>query len=83
VNGYVVTGASRGLGAALTAQLLRDGGRVVAVARDCSALPEHPQLITLDADLADSSLLPLLLERALVARRSAPIRPVLRNRRSR
>ncbi|MDC7698200.1 SDR family NAD(P)-dependent oxidoreductase [Vogesella indigofera] len=67
MNGYVVTGASRGLGAALTAQLLRDGGRVVAVARDCSALPEHPQLITLDADLADSSLLPLLLERALAA----------------
>jgi len=65
VNGYIVTGASRGLGAALVAQLLADGGRVVAIARDCSALPPHPQLATIDADLADSHLLPLLAERAL------------------
>ncbi len=65
MNGYIVTGASRGLGAALVAQLLADGGRVVAIARDCRALPAHPQLATIDADLADSHLLPLLAERAL------------------
>ena len=65
MNGYLVTGASRGLGAALVAQLLADGGRVVAIARDCSPLPAHPQLTTIDADLADSPLLPLLAERAL------------------
>ncbi|WP_147694141.1 SDR family NAD(P)-dependent oxidoreductase [Vogesella mureinivorans] len=65
MNGYIVTGASRGLGAALVAQLLADGGHVVAIARDCSPLPPHPQLATIDADLADSHLLPLLAERAL------------------
>ena len=65
MNGYIVTGASRGLGAALVAQLLADGGHVVAIARDCSQLPAHPQLATIDADLADSHLLPLLAERAL------------------
>ncbi|SCK23410.1 SDR family NAD(P)-dependent oxidoreductase [Vogesella sp. LIG4] len=63
----IVTGASRGLGAALSAQLLADGYRVAAIARDCGSLPQHPQLITLDADLADSQLLPLIMERALAA----------------
>lgn len=65
MNGHIVTGASRGLGAALVARLLADGGRVVAIARDCSTLPAHPLLATIDADLADSHLLPLLAERAL------------------
>ena len=67
MNGIIVTGASRGLGASLVHQLLQDGARVVAIARDCSALPPHTQLVTIDADLADSSLLPLLAERALAA----------------
>lgn len=67
MNGYLITGASRGLGAELVAQALAAGSRVVAIARDCSTLLEHPQLITLEADLADSSLLPLIAERALAA----------------
>lgn len=67
MHGTIITGASRGLGAALVARWLAAGCRVVAIARDCSALPEHPQLATLDADLADSLLLPLIMERALSA----------------
>lgn len=67
MNAYIVTGASRGLGAALVAQLLAQGGQVFAIARDTGSLPAHAQLMTLDADLADSSLLPLLMQRALAA----------------
>lgn len=65
MNGYIVTGASRGLGAALVAQLLAHGGSVVAIARDCAALPAHDRLSRIDADLCEHAQLPALMARAL------------------
>jgi NAD(P)-dependent dehydrogenase (short-subunit alcohol dehydrogenase family) len=64
MHGVIVTGASRGLGLALTHALLADGARVVALARSTSfeltrladAYPQH--LATLLVDLADSDKLP-------------------------
>jgi 3-hydroxy acid dehydrogenase / malonic semialdehyde reductase len=56
----LVTGASRGIGAAITHRLLQTGCRVVALARDFSAWPQQalPGLETLSIDLADLESLP-------------------------
>jgi NAD(P)-dependent dehydrogenase (short-subunit alcohol dehydrogenase family) len=49
----IVTGASRGLGLALTRQLLDQGHRVLAIARRPTEL-QHPALISWSLDLADA-----------------------------
>jgi short-subunit dehydrogenase len=55
----LVTGASRGIGAAITRQLLQAGGRVVAVARDFSDWPQQtPGLEKVDLDLSRIQDLP-------------------------
>jgi len=48
---FVISGASRGLGAALTAQLLAQGHRVLGLAR--RAAPAAPGLVFWSVDLAD------------------------------
>ena len=66
----MVTGASRGLGLAMTQRLLREGYAVSAVSRTCgealegliAEYPEHLQHLT--ADLADTSALQELVARA-------------------
>ena len=51
---YIVTGTSRGLGAALAAQLLRQGHTVLGMARHVTdTLPAGPRLIQWALDLAD------------------------------
>lgn len=51
----IVTGASRGLGRAMTLQLLQSGHRVLAIARQAEAqLPAHAQLTAWSMDLADA-----------------------------
>ncbi len=55
----LVTGASRGIGAAITRQLLQAGGRVVAVARDFSDWPQQtPGLEKVELDLSRIQDLP-------------------------
>lgn len=55
----LVTGASRGIGAAITHRLLDAGCRVVALARDFAAWPEpRPGLETISLDLSDLDALP-------------------------
>ncbi len=53
---YVVSGASRGIGHELTAQLLRRGDRVIATYRDAAG---RARLETLAARGGDATLLPL------------------------
>jgi short-subunit dehydrogenase len=56
---FLVTGASRGIGAAITRQLLESGSGVVAVARDFSAWQEPlPGLETVKLDLSQVEALP-------------------------
>jgi NAD(P)-dependent dehydrogenase (short-subunit alcohol dehydrogenase family) len=63
----VVTGASSGIGRAITERLLRDGWRVTGIHRG-TATVEHAALRTLHADLADAEA----LARALVVITDAP-----------
>jgi hypothetical protein len=71
MHGVILTGASRGLGLALTHALLADGAKVVAISRSTSfeltrladSYPEHLQHIL--ADLADSESLPDLVREAV------------------
>ena len=54
----VITGASRGFGAAIAHKLLAAGDRVVANARSRSslvALPDHAKLMKLAGDVSDRS----------------------------
>jgi benzil reductase ((S)-benzoin forming) len=51
----IVTGASRGLGLAIAAQLLQQGHRVLSIARGTPAL-EHERLIAWHADLAEPEI---------------------------
>ncbi len=53
----LITGASRGLGLALTEQLLAQGHRVLALARQptLAAVPTGSELISWEADLVDSA----------------------------
>ncbi len=53
----VITGASRGLGLALTEQLLAQGHRVLALARKptVAAVPTGSELISWEVDLVDSA----------------------------
>jgi benzil reductase ((S)-benzoin forming) len=57
----IVTGASRGLGLAMTEQLLLRGHRVLAISRRTPAL-EHPALLAWPADLADAAPVAARLE---------------------
>lgn len=78
MHGVIVTGASRGLGLALTHALLADGARVVALARSTSfeltrladAYPQH--LTTLLTDLADCETVPQAGQEALAALGQGP-----------
>jgi 3-hydroxy acid dehydrogenase / malonic semialdehyde reductase len=55
----LVTGASRGIGAAITQRLLESGCRVVAVARNFNAWPARaPGLESVTLDLSDLETLP-------------------------
>jgi len=57
----IITGASRGLGLALAAQRLREGHRVLAIARRAPAL-QHASLTAWTVDLADPAPVALKLE---------------------
>ena len=55
----LVTGASRGIGEAITRRLLATGSQVIGVARDFTGWPEgQPHLETLNLDLSDLDGLP-------------------------
>lgn len=56
---FLITGASRGLGAAIARRLLAEGARVIGIGRDFSAWTELPDgLEVLEWDLADLDRLP-------------------------
>ncbi|GAB3254216.1 SDR family NAD(P)-dependent oxidoreductase [Kineosporia babensis] len=50
---WFVTGASRGLGLELVEQLLERGENVAATTRSAARMPEHPNLLVREVDLAD------------------------------
>lgn len=50
-----VTGGSRGIGAAIVANLSAAGWRVATCARELSALPPHPAALRLACDVADAA----------------------------
>lgn len=71
MHGVILTGASRGLGLALTHALLADGAKVVTISRSTSfdltrlekGYPKHLQHI--EADLSDGNLLAQLIQEAV------------------
>ncbi|MFJ7158856.1 oxidoreductase [Streptomyces sp. NPDC101118] len=69
---WFVTGASRGLGAAITREALRRGHSVIATARDVSAVreayPEGPEgLLAVNADVTEAEQLRTAVEAGLAA----------------
>lgn len=58
---FAITGASRGIGAASTAQLLEAGACVGAIAR--AARSDSDRVLALDADVSDSSALRAAIDR--------------------
>ncbi|AKF08719.1 SDR family oxidoreductase [Sandaracinus amylolyticus] len=60
----LVTGAASGIGAAVTAALVREGGRVVAIDRDERAPFDHPAISRYRADVRDARALVDIVERA-------------------
>lgn len=63
-NVALVTGASRGIGLAVTRTLLSEGARVIAVSRNSDALA-GPALVHVPADLMDPAAPERLVERAV------------------
>lgn len=61
----LVTGASRGIGAAVCAALTAGGATVLAAGRDTAALAAVPSASTLAADVADPAAAELLVQTAL------------------
>ena len=76
----LVTGAARGIGAAIVARLLRDGMRVLALDRDEESLAvlaaEHPAIATIAFDLARIDATPAFLAE-LVREHGVPTRLAL------
>lgn len=70
---WLITGASRGLGAALAEAFAARGHRVLACARDAAALDalatRTPGIVPCPIDLADLSALPARIEALLAAHR--------------
>lgn len=66
---WLVTGASRGLGAEIARAALAAGDRVVATARDpravVAALGEHPSLVAIALDVNDEASIGAATERAI------------------
>ena len=50
---WYVTGVSKGLGLVLINRLLREGHRVAAVSGLAEAMPRHPSVLPIEADLTD------------------------------
>lgn len=65
VKTALVTGASRGIGAAVAAQLLTEGYRVAGICRHPSEEMERLGVIPIAADLADTEGLPAVAEQVL------------------
>lgn len=67
---WFVTGAARGIGAALVAQLLDAGENVVATSRDAAPIIERhgssPQLLAMDMDVTNEAQIVTAIESALV-----------------
>jgi 3-oxoacyl-[acyl-carrier protein] reductase len=61
-----VTGASRGIGAAIARRVAEAGGRVLAVSRSGTA-PEHDGIVALGADICDDDAPDRILDAALEA----------------
>ena len=75
MNLSIVTGASRGLGLALTEQLLAAGQRVLAISRQAPALavPDGAELLSWQMDLADAAPAATRLEQWLAAQEPAAL----------
>src|SRR5262245_37200175 len=50
---WLITGASRGIGALITEAVLTSGDAVVATARDPSSMTDHPRLLKLPLDVTN------------------------------
>lgn len=63
----LVTGATSGIGAAISRRLLEEGHRVVGIGRDFSKLDcaDHPEFVAQIVDLADLDALPAALQSLL------------------
>jgi NAD(P)-dependent dehydrogenase (short-subunit alcohol dehydrogenase family) len=61
----VVTGASKGIGLAITRALAAEGARVVAGARSAGALADIPGVLPVEVDLGDPAGPPRLVDRAM------------------
>lgn len=59
---YLITGASRGIGAAIARNLLRDGGRVTGLSRTAGALVAETGYCHMACDFADLDGLPTTLK---------------------
>ena len=80
MNLSIVTGASRGLGLALTEQLLAAGQRVLAIARQAPtlAVPIGAELVSWQMDLADAAPAAAQLEQWLAAQDPAALQSATR-----
>ena len=70
----VVTGASSGIGQAITQRLLQEGWRVTGLCRTQPG-PSHPRLRIVPADLADTQQLPALCAR--ITRDGEPVQALV------